>query len=163
MIAFRNENMKYILTALLCLMTSCQHTGSDTQAQVRKMSLEHKVDIYWQAWIAEDWEAVLEMTDPEIREQSASRIQSMAESPMAQYLDYNRLDVRKEGNQAQVKYELRIKYLHPLLASLPPQDQVFVDIWVERNGVWYKSMHRPKTGEVKNLFQSLQGHKGGDE
>ena len=155
--------MRYVLIILFALIASCQHTGLENNHEVGEQSLEHRADAYWQAWVDEDWETVLEMNDPQTREQFASRIQSMTVTPMAKYMDYKRLDIQADGDQGQVKYEVRIKYLHPLLATLQPQDKIFVDTWVRRNGVWYRSMHRPHDGEVMESFQSLQDSKGGGD
>ncbi len=146
--------MRYMLLLLLLpLIFACEKVEQTKQPDPGEQSLESTVDSYWKAWMAKDWEKVINMTAPESREMIEPQIRSLSENPMAIYLDYKRIKVKVDGDTAIVEVLLTIDYLHPILAELSPQETTIFDYWVKRDQAWYRILERH---DMDGFMESLK-------
>jgi len=133
--------MTFYLKAFItgtCLIGLASCAGIQRAELTPETALSQRAELYWEAFTSRNWDQVEQLIDPEIRDDIAPYIQSLRQSqPMAEYLAYREKGIEIDGDKALVTYELEIKYLHPMLLQLPPQQVEAVDDWVRRNNQWY--------------------------
>lgn len=143
---------KIILLALIAFLTaSCASQTGFKKELSDEDALAERANLLWEARKNNDWQAVGEIVDPDIREGIASYLDSFKKQPnMSEITSFSieSLHIENGGTTAGVVVKTSVKVTYPLLESPVVLEQTLTDRWVKRKGIWYVIVVKPDIGKV---------------
>jgi hypothetical protein len=117
--------------------------------------LLQRANLFWQAKQKNDWNAVKEFVDPDLRAEVDPYLDSLKKQRnMSEIISYTIEEVNRAGNRAVVSSRLEVKITHPLLG--PPQviEQKVKDQWLKKGGSWYIELAKPDLAKILRRFMN---------
>jgi len=152
----------YLMTFFI-VSCATQHITSSLNEED---ALSERVKLFWEAKQKNDWNAVKEFVDPDLREEIIPYLDSLKNKlNMSEIISYNIEELRIDGGNATVITKVTIKLTHPFLGSPRILEQTVRDEWVKRGSSWYMMMVKPDLAKTLEDFLKRGkevNRKGGD-
>ena len=153
------KNIIFLL--LLLPIISCSGSPSLRNTLDDADMLKERVRLYCEAKQKFDWDTVRSLVAPDIRDGLTDYFERLKKrKKMIDLVNCTMEEAKIEGEKAEVKTNLTVKYTNPLIPSLPMQEYEMIDIWVKKDGLWYILIDIPS---LSALMQKFGLQKGGDQ
>lgn len=117
---------------------SCSPQPVLKKAPDEKEALTERAILYWEAKKKNDWDAVKEFVDPEIRGEIIPYLNSIKNKPnMSVIVSFNIESLNLGDGTATVSTKIAVRVTHPLLGSPQVFEQTIKDGWIKRGNDWY--------------------------
>lgn len=134
-------------------IASCAPQPVLKKAPDEKEALAERATLYWEAKKKNDWDAVKEFVDPEIRGEIIPYLDSMKNKPnMSEIVSFNIESLNLADGTATVSAKIAIRVTHPLLGSPRVFEQTIKDRWIKRGNDWYIIIVKP---DLRKLLEEL--------
>ena len=97
---------------------------------------------FWECRVRGDYVTIYDLMSPDIRE-SVSRSAFVGAKGFVNYYGFDIRSVEIAGEEARALVQYSWKANHPLFEKSPPKEHVMEDVWVRRDGTWFRKFVAP--------------------
>ena len=143
-----------IIAMITSFVASCCATHSPTgSVRDEESILRERVNLFWKAKTIGDWDAAMTFVDPDLRQDLTPYFERLkTERSDAEYKSINVKEIAIEGENAVVLVDVAFKFIHPMLLSLPVQQNQIKENWTRKKDTWYVIMRKP---DISKFFEKF--------
>ena len=141
--------MKAVLLFVLTLaLSSCAQPVSAPSARLTdEEALRERASSYWEAKKSRNGDEMVRFLDPEKREALEPRLRTgLGPKRAADLIEYRITEVRTDGETGVVSTLTKVKFVYPVLRSMPMREDVISERWLKKDGTWFFSPEYPSLG-----------------